>query len=235
MSRQIKGLLYFYGSDLRYSLMVFWMILLAILAVSLAFTYFLAGLNDGDTFFTFSLTGPMYVFCAIVGFLTVKDSMPFAIKMGATRKNLFVSTGIFFLILSFAMAIAATILQALVMALMNTTGIDLFTFLHPAYFVDDTWYTRILIDTSIMFFLMAVLFIIGLLFYKYGLAGGGSFLGALLVISLLGIAQGWLINFAIDVFTGIDLGFFYRLLGMAIVIYGISFVFLRRITTVKVR
>ncbi|HLR61430.1 MAG TPA: hypothetical protein VK097_03215 [Lentibacillus sp.] len=235
MGRQIKGLLYFYVSDLRYSLMIFWTIILAILVVSLAFTYFLAGLDNEDTFFTFSLTGPIYVYCAILGFLTVKESLPFSIKMGATRKNIFVGTGIFFLVLSVVMALAATILQEIVMALMNATGTDLFSFLHPAYFLDDTWYTRILIDTSIMFFLMAVLFIIGLLFYKYGLAGGGSFLGALLIISLLGIAQGWLLDFVVDVFSGIDLGFFYQLLGVGTMIYGTSYLFLRRITTVKVR
>jgi len=235
MVRQIKGLLYFYGSDQRYSLIVFSTILLAILVVSLAFTYFLASLDDVDTIFTFSLTGPMYVYCAIVGFLTVKDSVPFAIKMGATRKNLFVSTGIFFLVLSFAMALTATILQELVMALMNATGIDFFVFLHPAYFLDETWYTRVLIDTAIMFFFFTVMLLIGLLFYKYGLAGGGSFLGALLVVSLLGVAQGWLIEFVVDVFAGINLDFFYQLLGVGAVIYGISFLFLRRITTVKVR
>lgn len=236
MSKQIKGLLYFYGSDQRYSLIIFWTILTAILLVSLAITYFLASLDNEDTLFTFSLTGPMYVYCAIWGFMTVKESVPFLIKMSATRKNIFVGTGIFFLALSFGMALAATILQELIMALMNATGIDLFVFLHPAYFLDDnTWYTRILIDTSIMFFFMAVLFIIGLLFYKYGLAGGGSFLGVVLLIILLGIAQGWIIDFFVDVFTGIDLVFFYQLLGIGVVIYGISFLFLRRITTVKVK
>ncbi|TFJ91488.1 hypothetical protein [Lentibacillus salicampi] len=235
MGRQIKGLLYFFGSDLRYSLMVFWTILLAILLVSLLFSFFLASLDDGEVFFGFSLTGPMYVYCAIVGFLTVKDSVPFMIKMGATRKNLFAATGIFFLLLSLAMALAATILQELVMLLMNATGIGIFSFFHPSYFLEDTWYTRILIDTAIMFFFFAVLFMIGLLFYKYGLAGGGGFLGALLVVCLLGIAQGWFVDFVVDVFTGIDLGFFYKLLGIGVVIYGVSFAFLRKITTVKVR
>lgn len=235
MGRQIKGLLYFFGSDLRYSLTIFWTILLSILVVSLAFTYFLAGLDNEVTLFTFSLTGPMYVYCAILGFLTVKDSVPFLIKMSATRKNIFVGSGGFFLMLSLAMALAAAGLQELVMALMNATGVDFFLFLHPAYFLDGTWYTRIVIDTAIMFFFLAAMFMIGLLFYKYGIAGGGSFLGVLLLISLLGIAQGWLIDFVVDVFTGIDLIFFYQLMGIGLVIYGISFLFLRRITTVKVK
>ncbi|WP_164670016.1 hypothetical protein [Virgibacillus doumboii] len=235
MGRQIKGLLYFYASDYRHSLTIFWTILMAIIVVSVGFTYFLSGVNDGDAFFRLSLTGPMYVYCAIIGFIAVKDSVPFTIKMGATRKNLFVSMGIFFLVLSFAMAVAGAILQELVMALMNATGIDMFSFLHPAYFLENTWYTRIIIDTSIMFFFTAAMFVIGLLFYKYGLVGGGSFLGAVLVVLLLGVAQGWLTDFVIDLVSGIDIGFFYQLLGIAVVIYGITFIFLRRITTVKAR
>lgn len=226
---------YLYVSDYRHSITIFWTILMAILIVSLWITYFLAGLNNEDTFFTLSLTGPMYVYCGILGFLMVKESVPFSIKMGATRKNLFISLGLFFLLLSFAMSVAASILQELVMALMNATGLDMFTFLHPAYFLDDTWHTRIIMDTSIMFFAFAVLFVIGLLFFKYGLAGGGSVLGVALVVLFLGSAQGWLIEFVIDVFTEIDLGFFYQLFGIGIVIYGISFMFLGRITTVKVR
>ncbi|SFB16707.1 hypothetical protein SAMN04488072_108175 [Lentibacillus halodurans] len=235
MGRQIKGLLYFFGADIRHSLTIFWTILLGILVVSLAFTYFLSGIDDDDALFTLSLTGPMYVYCAILGFLTVKESVPFSIKMGATRKNLFVSVGIFFLALSFAMSVAASILQELVMSLLNVSGIDLFMFLHPAYFLDDTWYTRILIDMSIMFFFLSVMFIIGLIFYKYGLAGGGSFLGVLLIVCLIGIAQGWLIDFLFELVADIDLGFFYQLFGIGVVIYAISFLFLRRITTVKVR
>ncbi|GAB4074164.1 hypothetical protein GCM10028778_16670 [Barrientosiimonas marina] len=235
MRRQIKGLLYFFGTDIRRSLAIFYTILLAILVISLVITYFLARVDNGDGMFTVSLTGPMYVYCAIFGFVSVKEFVPFSIKMGATRKNLFVSTGVFYLALSFLMAVAASILQELVMAFMKTAGIELFSFLHPAYFLNNTWYTRIVMDTSIMFFFFVIMFVLGLLFYKYGLAGAGSVLGALVVIMLLGIAQGWLIDFIIDLFADIEMTFFYQLFGMGLLFYGISFLLLRRITTVIVK
>lgn len=236
MGRQIKGLLYFFGTNTRRSLTIFWTILLTIVAISLGFIYVQAGVDNDEGMFRLSLTAPMYVYCAILGFVTVKEFVPFSIKMGATRKNLFVGAGIFYFVLSFLMAVVGSILQELVKALIRATGIEWFAFLHPAQFlVDNTWYTRIFMDTAIMFFLFAVMFVLGLLFYRYGFAGAGSVMGALVVVMLLGIAQGWVIDFVVDVFADIDLGFFYQLFGIGILFYAISFLFLRRITTVIVK
>lgn len=53
MGRQIKGLLYFFITDLRYSLITFWTILLSILVISLTFAYFLLSVEDGGFYFGF--------------------------------------------------------------------------------------------------------------------------------------------------------------------------------------
>ncbi|WP_163971021.1 hypothetical protein [Oceanobacillus halotolerans] len=233
MQKQIKGLLYFYTADIRHSLTVFWTILLAILVVSLTFVYFLERLGDG--FFTFSLTGPMYVYCAILGFITVKEAIPFSIKIGATRKNIFISLGIFFFLLSFSMATVGSLLQEAIKGLNQLLNVDIFTFLHISHFLSDVWYSRILIDTSIMFFLLTFMLVVGLIFYRYGLLGGGTFLGILLVIFLVGITQDWFVNFFGEVFLNIDLVFFIQLFGIGVSLYFLSFLLLRRITIVKVR
>ncbi|GAA0597918.1 hypothetical protein GCM10009001_12550 [Virgibacillus siamensis] len=233
MGNQIKGLLYFFVTDIRHSLTVFWTILLSILVVAFAFAIFLTSVEDG--FMYFMLTAPIYVYCAILGFLTVKESVPFSIKMGATRKNLFISLGIFFFVLSLTMSVAASVLQEIVNGIAEATGIDTFTFMHLAYFLENTWYTRIVIDTSVSFFFLSFMFIVGLIFYKYGFAGGGGFLGTLVLLLLISIAKGWIIDFFIDLFADIDLTFFYQMIGIGIVLYLISFVFLRKITIVKVK
>src|SRR5699024_2575163 len=130
----------------------------------------------------------------ILGFLTVKESVPFSIKLGATRKNILISLGLFILGLSLIKSVAACITQILVDLLNAKAGIDTFMFLHLVYFTDDTWLTRIFIDTSIMFLSLSALFVIGLLFYKYDLAGGGSVIGVIVILMLTGLAQGWLID-----------------------------------------
>ena len=232
MGRQIKGSLYFFINNTRYSLFIFWTILMSILVVTLTISYFLKDVENG--FMTLSLTSPIYVYCGILGFLTVKESIPFSIKMGATRKNLFLSLGIFFLGLSLAKAVFATVIQIIVDFINPKIGIDNYSFIHLAYFTNDTWLNRILIDSSIAFFFLSVMFVIGLLFYRYGLAGGGSVVGLLVIIMLTGIAQGWLIDFFIHVFKTLSNVFYYQLFGVGVVIYCMSWLMLRRITIIKV-
>ncbi|WP_121615700.1 hypothetical protein [Virgibacillus halodenitrificans] len=233
MKKQLKGLLYFYVSDFRYSMAIFWTILLSILVLTMAVAYFLLSIENG--MMAFSLTAPIYIYCAILGYLSVKEAIPFSIKMGATRRNLFISFGIFFLSLSLLFSTIASILQEAVSYINGIVGMDNFHFLHLAYFLEDTWYSRIVIDTSIMFFLFSVMFMIGLLFYKFGLAGGGSVLGILMVMLLLGIAKGWVFDFFKEIYATIDITYFLQLIGIAFVIYLLTYIFIRRITIWKVK
>src|SRR5690554_5952307 len=124
MGRQMKGLLYFYFADIRHSLTVFWTILMSIVVVTLIITYFLSNIEGG--FMTLSITGPMYIFCGIVGFLAVKDFIPFSIKRGATRKNIYFSLAIFFLGLSLVKSVVGSILQLIVEYINMKAGIGNF-------------------------------------------------------------------------------------------------------------
>ncbi|MFD2043404.1 hypothetical protein ACFSTA_03340 [Ornithinibacillus salinisoli] len=231
MGKQIKGLLYFFSADIRYSIMIFWTILLSVLIVSITISYFLLSVEDGVMGFGFPFA--IYFYFIILGFLTVKESIPFALKMGATRKNIFLSIGIFFFVLAFVKALVANTLQTITQFLTEKVGIHTFHFLHPAQLLEDTWLNRVIIDTSIMFFLSAFMFIIGLLFYKYGLAGGGTVAAILVLTLLVGIAQGWLFEWISNVFKDISLMQFYQMLVIGIVLYGISFILIRKVTIVK--
>ncbi|MFD1850468.1 hypothetical protein [Oceanobacillus bengalensis] len=233
MGRQIKGLLYFFATDIRHSLMIFWTILLSILVVSLSISYFLLSVEGAEYYL--SLSVPIYIYCSILGFITVKESIPFSLKMGATRKNLFISLGIFFLVLAVAKSIFANIIHALTLLFTDATNIHIFRFIHPAAMLEDTWANRVIIDIAIMFLSFSVMFLIGLLFYKYGLAGGGIVSGVVVVVLLFGIAQGWLIDFFADVFRTMDLTLFIQMIGIGMVVYLLSFIFMRRITTVKAK
>jgi hypothetical protein len=227
MGRQFKGLLYFFSSNVRHSLLIFWTILMSILVVTLTISYFLLNV-EGEM--AFSLTAPMYVYCGIMGFITVKEMVPFSIKMGATRKNLYVVIAIFFLLLSLFKAIAGTIIQVLVTSMNEAIGLNNFDFLHLAQFIDDTWYTRVVIDTAVMFFFLTLMFLLGLLFYRFGFAGAGSVLGILLVGLLLSIAKGWAWDFITDIVESFGMTFFLQMTIMSIVFYVLSFFLVRRIT-----
>lgn len=169
MTRQIKGLLYFFATDIRYSLMIFWTILLGILIVSLVISYFMLGVENGQLYFMFQF---IYVYCGILGFITVKESIPFSLKMGATRKNLFISLGLFFLSIALMKAVIANTLHTVILYATDITNLHSFGFMHLAQLMEDTWINRVVIDTSLMFFFLTVMFLTGLLFYRYGLLGG---------------------------------------------------------------
>lgn len=171
----------------------------------------------------------------ILGFLTVKQSIPFSLKLGATRKNIFISLGLFFLGLSIAKAIFASIIQSLTLKFTEITSIHTFEFIHPASLLEDTWLNRVIIDSSILFFLSVFMFIISLLFYKYGLAGGGSVTGIMVIALLVGIAKGWIFDFFINLFSDINLLFFFQLFAISLLLFCLSFLLLRKITTVNVK
>ncbi|GGA89202.1 hypothetical protein [Ornithinibacillus halotolerans] len=233
MNNQIKGLLYFYVNDFRHSFLIFWSILLLVLVVSISFSIFLLGYEDGMMAFGFPFG--IYFYCAFLGFLAVKESIPFAIKIGATRKNIFISIGLFFILLAIFKALVANIIQELVLLIVDNANITSFLFIHPAMMFDDTWFNRVIIDICMMFFLLAAMFVFGLLFYKFGIAGGGAVTGVLGVALLLGMAKGWIFDFISNLVKQIDIVFFYQVLGIGFLFFLISFIFLRRITIEKKR
>lgn len=231
MGRQIKGLLYFYCADIRHSLTIFWTILMSVVVVTLTIAYFMKSMEN--SYITLSVTGPMYIYCAILGFLTVKEAIPFSLKRGATRKNIFVSLAIFFLGLAFIKAVVGSTLQVLISLFNEKIEIVNLVFIHPAFFTSDTWFQRVFIDTTIMFFFFAVMFVIGLLFYKYGLLGGGTVVGLFVIFILIGVAQDWLIDFFVEQFTNLDTQFYFQLFGIGLLFYGLSILLLKRITIIK--
>ncbi|MGY0692535.1 hypothetical protein ACW2QC_07040 [Virgibacillus sp. FSP13] len=228
MGRQVNGLLYFFITDVRHSLFIFWTILISTLIISIVGAYLLMNVDEGRMVFTLSMA--IYIYCGIFGFITVKQGIPFSIKMGATRKNLFVSIGIFFLGLALVKAILANTIHSLVIWMSDGVGIDTFRFIHPAQLMTDTWLTRVMIDTTVMFFILAFMFTIGLLFYKYGLLGGGAVVGALVITLLFGVAYGWIIDFFSGILESLTMTFFVELLLIGLILYGISWIMLRKIT-----
>src|SRR5699024_3181380 len=87
-----------------------------------------------------------------------------------------------------------------------------FSFSHFVdFFGENTWLNRFIVDTSISFFFIAVMFLIGLIFYRYHLIGGFSFLAIGLFILIFAIAKGWVWDFLVNVYTDFSIVFFYQM------------------------
>lgn len=237
MPKQLSGALYYLSVDARYYYFYFWTILLSVLLLSV-----LVDLIFTETYVNFTMSVPLYVFSAIVGQLFVKRSVPYLIKMGSTRKNVFLSFGIHFFILAIVNALLANTIQTIISFVYRLTGRDItgsitisdetnhFTITHIAEFIQDTWMTRVIIDTSLMFFMLSASFLLGLIFYRYGLVGGISFIGAALFLLVIGFSKGWVLELVFNIIQNFSISFFYQLLGIGLFIYLLSFLLLRKAT-----
>lgn len=227
MGRQIKGLLYFYRTDLQFSIMVFWSILLAMLVVSVSMMFLFPSID----FMSFSFTAPIYVYCAIVGFLMARHTVAFGIKLGATRKNIYLSMGIFFIALALIKSTVAALIQAGVTKFVLRDEMN-FLFAHPMNLYEDTILNRIYTDFFIIIFLTALTYLISLLFYKFGLLISGLIGGMALVLFMYSLVSGELITYIIDSFQNSIYLFFAQFGLIAVVAYLLAWLLLRRITVV---
>lgn len=236
MVTQLKGSLYYLFSSLRFSLLVFWSILGGVLVIS-----FITDLLMTNSRFSFNLSFPTYIFAAIFGFWMIKNVIPFLIKMGATRKAIFLSIGIFGIVLSVLNAMLSNTASKIIAVLYSTNSLNHSItltvdgneqfFNHIGDFLgDNSWLTRVVIDSSISFFFFGCLFVGGLIFYKYGVVGGMIFFALGFIAMIYAGHAGVLETFVKAIFTNFSIVFFYQLFAVGIVVYLLSFLFIRRLT-----
>lgn len=239
MKRQLRAILYYLVTDIRYSFSVFWMVIGAFLLLSVVIEFIL-GTQDSNTIIHFNFSFPIYIFASVVGYLTVKKVMTYLIKMGATRKMIFIGVFIFFIGLSIVNALISNSLDALIRFVVKsdiqggiviTDGLTQSSFHHIADFIGkNNILNQIIVDSAISFFFIIVYFLIGLIFYRFGLIGGIIFVGIIIFTFIFGMANGWLIDFFIDVFRDFSIVFFYQLSLVGFVVYLITYLLLRRFT-----
>ncbi|MFD1067777.1 hypothetical protein [Oceanobacillus locisalsi] len=233
MNNQIKGMFYYYAVDVTRTAKIFFTILIGIILASAVVCYLLLGIDEFEMYWAIPFA--TYVNVGVVGFQLVKGNVPFGLKMGATRKNMYVMQLYFMFIYSFVIAFLGSTLQQVTEWLFQAVGVTNYIYVHPAMLVTDNWAMRIVVDTLVMFSIMALLLLIGLIYYRTGLTGVGSLLGMLLVVVLYGVFEGWLIEAFINVFSDATMMTFVSMFFIGIVFYLLGFPFMRRITIVNRR
>ncbi len=237
MGRELQGVLYYYLTNVRHAFLIFWLVIVAIFILSIVLDALVGG---DDMTIHFNLSFPIYIFAAALGFIVVKSTLPYLIKMGATRKIIYIGTVIFFIVFSSINALLANALNWLLRKLTKseigggfiyTNGEQTTTFNHIADFLErDNFLYQIIVDLSLSFFFITVFFIIGLMFYRFGLLGGFLFVGVIAFTFIYGMADGWLAEFFIDIFSDFTIAFFYQLALVGFGVYLLSFFLLRRYT-----
>ncbi|WP_040978955.1 hypothetical protein [Oceanobacillus jeddahense] len=233
MNNQIKGMFYAYSTEVIRTAKIFLSIFTGMIIISAIICYLLLGVDEFKMYF--AIPFGTYFNVGVVGVLLVKNSVPFGLKMGATRKNMYLMHLYFIVAYSFIMAFLGSTLQQVTEWLFQAVGVTNYIYVHPAMLLTDNWAMRIVVDTFVMIFIMALLYLIGLIFYRTGLIGAGSLLGVLLVVVLYGVFEGWLIQAAVDLFSNVTLMTFVTIFLIGLMFYLISFPFMRKITIVNRR
>lgn len=233
MNNQIKGLLYYYSTDVIRSAKIFFTILTGAIIASAIVCYLLLGVEEFKMYFAIPFA--TYFNVAIVAVLLVQGSVPFGLKMGATRKNMYKMHLYFMAMYSFVIALLGSTLQQVTEWIFHAFGITSYIYVHPAMVLTDNWAMRIAVDTLVMFFIMTLLYLFALIFYRTGLIGGGSLLGILFVVILYGVFEGWLIELAINLFSNVTIITFVSMALIGLGFYFIGFLFMRKITIMNTR
>src|SRR5699024_5265852 len=90
MNKELQGSLYYLFSNLRFSLFVFWGVLMGVLAISLISVFLIE-----DRHARVNLALPIYVYAGICGKWIVINGIPYMIKMRVTRIVIIAAIGIF--------------------------------------------------------------------------------------------------------------------------------------------
>lgn len=181
MTKDLKANLLYLIYDHRFSLTVFWSILLASTAL-----IFIISLIFSNSDIGMSLSVAMYIFCGITGFVMTKETFPFLIKLGSTRNNYIFSVIIFNISLAlFMVGVFAIVLQLveILNSVSNTNNFKVFSTLEGTT-LTTTLFNELWFNAMICFLLLAMGFLFGAIFYRFGLIGGfiGLILTALIVI-----------------------------------------------------
>ncbi|MFC0522017.1 hypothetical protein ACFFGV_00240 [Pontibacillus salicampi] len=179
MLRDMKALIHYFIADYRFSFIVFFSIMSASLAGFTIVSIFMEG-TDIIVF-----TGPIVlIFAAISGFYMTKETFPFCIRLGITRGRYVAGAGIFILLLSLALSTVHFVLNRIFSAILevsNYTSITHYTMLNLLH-LENTVLNEIGLLAAFSFLVLSVSFLLGSIFYRYGMVGGFITLSVLFII-----------------------------------------------------
>jgi len=236
MGNQMKGLLYYFTTQAKRSLYIFWSILGISLLASFIISVVSLQSSDETTFF-FMLSFAVYVFSAFYGFISIRYELPFSIKMGATRKHFWFSRFIFFIGLTICQIIIVQLVTGISKIFREMFNLEpqAFQLAHPALLLDNTFFQQIVIDATLIFSILVISQLLGMFYYKYGLIGIASLAAVVLVFLLFAFAKGWSFEAFIYLQEHFSLTIFAYISLVGILCYLLSWLLIRRATTEATR
>jgi len=232
MLKDMKAILYYFTLDYRFTFIVFWGILVSTLV---GFT-FISSLFEESSVIVF--TGPIaFIFCAICGLNMTKETFPFCIKMGITRNQYIMSAGIFMVLFSTVMSFMHLLIKNNFEGVLSTFGIDGIRHYSMLQFlsVPETWFNELWVLGILNVVFLTIGFLVGTIFYRYGLIGGFGSVALLFFVIVLPATRDVLFEGLVEMSDGQASVHFGLVLLIAFIAFIPNWTFLRRASTIAAR
>lgn len=226
--KNIKAVLYYEWIGTMKALRIFGIVLLSVVLLSfiMAMT-----MQDGNVYMG-GTSIAIYAFLTVSGFINVKDSMPYCIRRGSSRKGFITAIFISFLSVSLIMSIFHTVLIELSMAAgqwLNLNNVFFFRFadlITPS----PSILTSIAVDFFVSFFCLASSFFAGTIFIRFGKKAGFTLFGLLFLAFITPTIQEKVGTFLFGTSNQAHLSHFAVFFAAGIVLLMISWPIVRRIS-----
>jgi len=234
MDRQMKSSLYMLYANNIASFMTFWAVIACLTVLTITISYLFPDSNNGLT-----LSGPVYIYGAVIGAMLVTNFIPYLVKLGVTRQTVFLSAGLFSIALVVINALLVIVINVFLKFIFPVEQADMFiiktnentvTFSHISdIFENSSLFSMATIDISISFFMLVIAFMIALLFYRYGMIIGFLTLGVLIFAFIFSARKGWIEPIFWHIFSNFDITFFYKMFILSLILYSLSYFMLRNV------
>lgn len=225
----LKGILFYQYAIYRFTLIVFWVILLGFLITGIILSLVFSNV---DIFY--NLNGTIYVFLAVMGFWSVKNVIPSLLKVGTNRKHTFLGLGLGLLMLVIVFTLLSNVIMILAnqfLQLASNAGTNNF-YNFIAFFMEDAIWLPFLIDFAISSLFVSISVLYGLIFYRYGLYGGFASLAVTFLIFIYGMSKFILSGLAENLAQyaiSHSASLFSMIFLVAVAIYGLTYLLIRKI------
>ncbi|WP_227394697.1 hypothetical protein [Jeotgalibacillus aurantiacus] len=180
MFKQMMALIRFFLIDMRFSILLFW----SIYMISLIPVSVLSAAADGNVYI--SSTIAILIFCGISGFILLKETFSYTIRLGVTRLEYAISGVIFAAVLAFIMSSTGIIINMIFSALMEWVGWSHVQLINISDMIgtQSTMLAEFGLLMLFSFITLIASFFLSTVFHRFGLVGGLSVV-ALLFITIL--------------------------------------------------
>ncbi|MGN1402007.1 MAG: hypothetical protein ACI4XL_10935 [Bacillus sp. (in: firmicutes)] len=187
----LRGSFYVLFLSYRKQAYIFWTILFAIWAASFGLVAFFS--QSVQVYFILTVSGPVYVFYGIMASKLLDRTFRYFLNLGVSRLQYLLHIGLFFIAWSIIGAFMIGCLQQVTFYLVEQMGIEGLRLLHPVllYDLEQPFLLTFVLDVCLLLSSLVFGLFTNMLFYRYGVAGGYSFMGFLIFLPIVIIILDW--------------------------------------------